>query len=215
MKESINNEKKKQKKHREIYLVLLLLLGISVGFSYLTTQLDIFGNTTISKQSWNVHFDTPVIDQNATIDGTTRKVKDRGTAVLRENAGSLIVDFTASLDYPGDYFEFTVPVKNTGTIDAMIAEAGITNTHDASALLEYSYTYADGTTDETKTIAVKDGLHSGKNNVIKVRVEYKKDITNEQFAAVPAGGISISSTYSMSFVQADGTASYKTFERAN
>ena len=45
MKESIKNEKKKQKKHREIYLVLLLLLGISVGFSYLTSQLDIIGNT--------------------------------------------------------------------------------------------------------------------------------------------------------------------------
>ena len=120
MKESIKNEKKKQKKHREIYLVLLLLLGISVGFSYLTSQLDIIGNTTIKKQSWNVHFDTPVVDQNATVDGGSRKVKDRGTVALK-NGSTLEVDFTANLEYPGDYFEFTVPVKNAGTIDAMIA----------------------------------------------------------------------------------------------
>lgn len=214
MKESIKNEKKKQKKHREIYLVLLLLLGISVGFSYLTSQLDIIGNTTIKKQSWNVHFDTPVVDQNATVDGGSRKVKDRGTVALK-NGSTLEVDFTANLEYPGDYFEFTVPVKNAGTIDAMIAENGITNTATTNDLISYTVEYADGTDAATKTIAAKDGLHNGKNNVIKVRIEYKKDVTNDQVNNMAAGGITINSTYSMTFVQADGTANYKTFERAN
>lgn len=214
MKESIKNEKKKQKKHREIYLVLLLLLGISVGFSYLTSQLDIIGNTTIKKQSWNVRFDTPVVDQNATIDGGSRKVKDRGTVALKSGS-TLEVDFTANLEYPGDYFEFTVPVKNAGTIDAMIAENGITNTATTNELITYTVEYADGTDAATKTIAAKDGLHNGKNNVIKVRIEYKKDVTNDQVNNMAAGGITINSTYSMTFVQADGTANYKTFERTN
>ena len=214
MKESIKNEKKKQKKHREIYLVLLLLLGISVGFSYLTSQLDIIGNTTIKKQSWNVRFDTPVVDQNATVDGGSRKVKDRGTVALK-NGSTLEVDFTANLEYPGDYFEFTVPVKNAGTIDAMIAENGITNTVTTNDLISYTVEYADGTDAATKTIAAKDGLHNGKNNLVKVRIEYKKDVTNDQVNNMAAGGITINSTYSMTFVQANGTANYKTFERAN
>lgn len=214
MNENIKNEKKYQKKHREIYLVLLLLLVISVGFSYLTSQLDIFGNTTITKQSWNIHFDSPT-ETTGNIDGTNRSIADRGAVSLRENANSLIVDFTATLDYPGDYYEFTVPVKNAGTIDAMIAESGLTDTHTATDLVNFSITYADGTTDQTKTIAAKDGLHAGKNNIIKVRVEYKKDVTNDQVNNMAAVGVTISSTYSMTFVQADGTASFKTFERNN
>lgn len=49
----------KRKKHLEIYIVLFLLLVISVGFSYLSSQLNILGTTKINKQNWNVVFDTP------------------------------------------------------------------------------------------------------------------------------------------------------------
>ena len=105
MNDSIRNEKKYQRKHREIYLVVLLLLFISVGFSYLTTQIDIIGNTSISKQSWNIYFGTPIVDQTAIITGTSdRLVKDRGSVNIRNNSNNLIVDFNATLEYPGDYY---------------------------------------------------------------------------------------------------------------
>ena len=45
--------KKEDKKHREIYIVLLLLLFISVGFAILSTNLNIAGNTTIGSQRCN------------------------------------------------------------------------------------------------------------------------------------------------------------------
>ena len=89
MNENIRNEKKYQRKHREIYLVLLLLLVISVGFSYLTTQLDIIGNTSISKQVWNVYFSNPSVNQTAVITGTSdRLVKDRGSVNIRNNSNN-------------------------------------------------------------------------------------------------------------------------------
>ncbi|MDO4996603.1 MAG: hypothetical protein Q4E69_05440 [Bacilli bacterium] len=214
MNENIKNEKKYQRKHREIYLVLLLLLAISVGFSYLTTQLDIIGNTTVTKQSWNIHFGNPT-ETTGNITGTNRAIADRGNVALKSGT-TLEVDFTATLDYPGDYYEFTVPVINAGSIDAMIDTAGITNIlNPTSDLITYSVTYADGTTDQTKAIAVGDGLHAGKNNLVKVRIEYKKDVTNDQVNNMAAGGLSISSTYSMTFVQATNAANYKSFERNN
>ena len=212
MNDSIRNEKKYQRKHREIYLVVLLLLFISVGFSYLTTQLDIIGNTSISKQSWNVYFSNPSVNQTAIITGTSdRLVKDRGSVNIRNNSNNLIVDFNATLEYPGDYYEFTVPIYNKGTIDAMIAESGITSTYTNNDLVIYTIEYADGTV-SSKVISEKDGLHAKKKIFIKVRVEYKKDVTNDQVNNMASGGVNISSSYSINYVQADNTANYKSFE---
>ena len=212
MNDSIINEKKYQRKHREIYLVVLLLLFISVGFSYLTTQLDIIGNTSISKQSWNVYFSNPSVNQTAIITGTSdRLVKDRGSVNIRNNSNNLIVDFNATLEYPGDYYEFTVPIYNKGTIDAMIAESGITSTYTNNDLVIYTIEYADGT-GSSKVISEKDGLHANKKILIKVRVEYKKDVTNDQVNNMASGGVNISSSYSINYVQADNTANYKSFE---
>ncbi|MDO4996602.1 MAG: hypothetical protein Q4E69_05435 [Bacilli bacterium] len=212
MNDSIRNEKKYQRKHREIYLVVLLLLFISVGFSYLTTQLDIIGNTSISKQSWNVYFSNPSVNQTAIITGTSdRLVKDRGSVNIRNNSNNLIVDFNATLEYPGDYYEFTVPIYNKGTIDAMIAESGITSTYTNNDLVIYTIEYADGT-GSSKVISEKDGLHAKKKIFIKVRVEYKKDVTNDQVNNMASGGVNISSSYSINYVQADNTANYKSFE---
>ena len=212
MNENIKNEKKYQRKHREIYLVLLLLLAISVGFSYLTTQLDIIGNTTVQKQSWNVHFGTPVVDQTAIITGTSdRLVKDRGTAAIRSNSNDLIVDFTASLQYPGDYFEFTVPVINAGTIDAMISrDSGVTKT------ISPELNYITYTVNYVTTVPFQpeggDGLLHGKNVTVKVRVEYSRDVvTNDNVNNMASGGVNLSSTFSMKFIQADNTASNLSF----
>lgn len=215
MNENANIVRKKKKNHREIYLVLLLLLFISVGFSYLTTQLDILGNTTVRKQSWNIHFDS-LTEASGNVPGTSRAIADRGEATITSDK-TTEVKFTANLEYPGDYYEFTVAVKNAGTIDAMIADSGIVDTiSPEKSFIKYSVTYADATTDPLKEIKVKDGLHNGKNILVKVRVEYDKDaVTNDDVNNMDAGGIVLTSTYSMKFIQADNTASYKTFEITN
>lgn len=216
MKEDIYNERKKQKKHREVYIVLLLLVAISIGFSYLSSQLQIFGNTTVRKQSWNVHFLAPTAT-SGNIPGTSTTIASRGTSALGTNpdtsTNSLVVNFTANLEYPGDYYEFTVPVTNSGTIDAMIASDGIVNEADFPSYITYSVTYGD--TNST-AIAAGDGLHHGKKVPIKVRIEYSREnVTNADVNNMSEDGVTISSSYTMTFVQADGNANYKNFEVDN
>lgn len=212
---SIKYVKKREKRHHEIYLVLLLLLCISVGFSYLTTKLDILGNTVIRKQSWDIHFEN-IVESSAIVPGTSRAVADRGDATITTDK-TTEVKFNANLEYPGDYYEFTVVAKNAGTIDAMITDSEFSNTISPEYnFIDYTVTYAEATTVGDEVIAISDGLHNGKNILIKVRVEFNKDtITNEQLNAIETEGIKLNSSFSIKFIQADNTANYKTFENAN
>ena len=200
---SIKYVKKREKRHHEIYLVLLLLLCISVGFSYLTTKLDILGNTVIRKQSWDIHFEN-IVESSAIVPGTSRAVADRGDATITTDK-TTEVKFNANLEYPGDYYEFTVVAKNAGTIDAMITDSEFSNTISPEYnFIDYTVTYAEATTDGDEVIAISDGLHNGKNILIKVRVEFNKDtITNEQLNAIEAEGIKLNSSFSIKFIQAD------------
>lgn len=191
--------KRKNKKHRELYFILFLVLFISVGFAYLSAQLDIIGNATVRTQSWDVHFAT-ITESSATVSSGTSS--DLGAATI--TAGDTTeVTFTSSLPLPGDFYEFTVNVVNGGSIDAMLSET--TNTTLSSAqqrYLNYTVTYADGS-----AIAQNDAIHAGKSVTLKIRVEYKKNISADD---LPTSDVTFNSTYGMTFVQADSNANYKT-----
>ena len=105
-------EKKKKKNNERksnILIVLLLLLVISIGFSALTANLSIIGNTLVSKQTWDIHFESPT------------KVGGNVDATSLELTNSTTVDFSADLLKPKDSYEFSVDVVNNGSIDAMIS----------------------------------------------------------------------------------------------
>ena len=96
-------------KNKKYTLFLIVLLCISIGYAVLNTTLNINGKSSISKNTWDVHFDNVKIN-----DGSVEAVK----IPVVEN--STTVDFEVALNLPGDYYEFTVDVVNNGTIDAMI-----------------------------------------------------------------------------------------------
>lgn len=160
----------------------------------------------------------PPVESSGYISGTNRLIADRGSVTITPGNGTEF-SFNANLEFPGDYYEFTVPVLNSGTIDAMIAEDGISSITTPSLIdydfIKYSVIYADAAADEN-TIEVKDGLRhnelASSRIKIKVRVEYSKDVSNEQVNNMPAGGINISSTYALKYVQADWTANFKDLE---
>ena len=121
------------KKYSKIIVFILILL-VSIGFAYLSTQLDLLGNTTIKKQRWDIHFENiqvtdgsveaelPVIDTNRTR-----------------------VDYSVTLDKPGDFYEFTVDAKNAGTIDAVVdTVTNSTLSSNISKYVTYTLTYKTG-----------------------------------------------------------------------
>ncbi len=196
-------KKENQKSHKEIIIVLLLLLCISVGFSVLSSQLDVIGNTTIKTQSWDVHFDT-VTEATGNVPGTTTAIASLGSASVTAGK-STEVKFDSTLSLPGDYYEFTVKVVNNGSIDAML-DNQISNTELTDAqkkYMTYEVTYEDGT-----AVQQYDAIHAGKSVNLKIKVAYKKDVSASDLPNT--GDSNFASTYSINFVQADSNANFKT-----
>ena len=181
-----------RRKNKNLILVLLLVIvGGIVGYAALRTNLTINGETTVAKNTWSVKFTT------------ITEVKNDGTIVTNPTVtGDTALTFAEKLNTPGDEYIFTVKVENQGTIDAMLsANPTLSGLEDMSSYLEYSVTYKDG-------VAVEKGnlLEAGKEDVIKVVLRFKKDISDTDLAGLATADVTKTMTFSMTYVQADNTA---------
>ena len=183
--------RKKNKKYTLIIL-LLLLVCVSIGYAALTTTLNINGNTNIEKASWDIHFENLQVTDgsvSASVDASIDSTKT-------------FIDYTILLQEPGDFYEFTVDMVNSGTIDAMISEVlkqGVSS--DQEKYIEYSATYSDGI-----ELEEKDYLKSGERQNIKVRVKYREDINTSD---LPTEENVLTLKFSITYIQADETAKDK------
>ena len=174
------------RKHKR--LVIILLLFISIGFAYLSTQLDILGNTLLKANTWDVHFENVQVSDGS-VTSTDPMIDTNRTSVT----------FSALLDKPGDFYEFTVDAVNGGTIDAMISNYTDFNlTESQKKYLETSVTYEDG-----EDIKAKQQLLSGDTAVYKIKVSYKKDLSAED---LPEEVEEATFTYIVTYVQRDKTS---------
>ena len=184
-----------RRKNKNFILVLLLVIvGGLVGYAALRTNLTINGETTVAKNTWSVKFTT------------ITEVKNDGTIVTNPTVtGDTALTFAEKLNTPGDEYIFTVKVENQGTIDAMLsANPTLSGLEDMSSYLEYSVTYKDG-------VAVEKGnlLEAGKEDVIKVVLRFKKDISDTDLAGLSTADVTKTMTFSMTYVQADNTAAVR------
>lgn len=178
-------EKKNIRRNYAIIVVLLLVIGISIGYAALSATLNINGQTTISKSNWDVHFG----NLNIT-DGSVTATTD---AAIDTNKTD--INYSVTLAQPGDYYEFTVDVTNAGTIPAKIAStptlAGLSD--EQKVYTNYTVTYQDGS-----TVSADDALSAGTTKTLRVRVEYKTDINSTQ---LPTTAQTVNLTFAMNFIQ--------------
>ena len=150
-----------KKKYLSI-IVFLLFLFISIGYSLLNSTLNINGKSSISKNNWDIHFDNININYSSVepIKYPTYK-------------SSTSVDFELKLDMPGDFFEFTIDIVNSGTIDAMIESIDRTPnlTETQEKYLNYIIEYEDG-----ESISEKQIIKAGNIVRLKVKVEFRENI---------------------------------------
>ncbi len=184
------SQQKEQKGKRAAFLLLLaiLLVGISIGFAVLSTSLNISGTSTIQNNSWNVSPDPTngiecpsgqVCTINPSNPGGLTPDDGEPTPENPNPKGAIIwmdgntVYFKHLLKAPGDVFTFNVTFKNSGTIDAKVANV-TTNQLNATAqnFLTYSVTYANGS-----AVAAGDSLNAGASATFKVTVAYKSSVT--------------------------------------
>ena len=174
-------------------VLLLIVLCMGIGFSYLTSGLIIRGNTEVSGNSWDIYFDNIQVLEGSvssslpTID--TNKTK---------------VNFAVELVKPGDYYSFTVDAVNNGTIDAMIDSIIKSNfDENTSKLFDYSVTYLDG-----EKIRKDDLLEAKTTTTYKVFVQYKKDISPSDLSS---SDIDLNLSFEANYVMADDSINRITF----
>lgn len=173
-----------------LYFVFFVFASVTVGYAALSTTLSITGKGTLSKNSWDIHFENLVIvDNGASVVTTAPTIDSTKTKV----------SFNITLSKPGDTYEFTVDAVNKGTIDAMLSGFSATSlTTYQQKYLTYTVTYSDGA-----TISTKDYLKKGTSETIRVRVRFKDDLSATD---LPSSAETLNLTATFVYVQADSTA---------
>ena len=163
---------KKSKNRTTVFLTLIIIIAVMViGYTALQTTLNILGNTTVKGNSWDVHWANVQVSDGSTTDVITPATITSPTQV----------EFNINLNAPGDYYEFTVDAVNAGTVDAMvdIVSKKVFNSSNVEIQLPnyllYEVTYPEGIPVETNQL-----LAANSSETIKVRVEYKRDITADE-----------------------------------
>ncbi len=159
-----------------IALFGIAIVAMSIGFAAYATTLTIGGgsngtgsNVTI-KKAWDVHYDDEATE--ATIE--TADVASKGTIT---NLTGTNVTFTATLNQPGEYYQFTLPVENDGTMTAYLDSINMTSLTDAQkAYLTFTIAY-DGVTATNQNVTNITGksLASGTSKNMVVTVTFNSD----------------------------------------
>ena len=80
---------KKRNLYITIAIVTILLIGL--GYAFLTSNLNIIGNTNINKNTWGVEFENINVTSGS-VEASTPTISNKTT-----------VNYTVTLDKPGDY----------------------------------------------------------------------------------------------------------------
>ena len=179
------------RKYKNIYfvIVLLFLFGITIGYAAMNRVLNITGNSEIKHNTWDIHFDNVKV-----IDGSVTANK-----IPTVENEKLSVDFNVMLNLPGDFYEFTVDVVNSGTIYAMIDSVVKTPelTDEQKKYINYIVEYQNG-----KQLTSKQLVSAGSFVRLKVRVEYRKDLVAED---LPTIAQELNLGFTLNYVQSDDT----------
>ena len=148
-----------------VLLLLLLVVGVSVGYAALSKTLNINGTSNIGNNAnWDVHLENVAVTGGSANATTPAKLSGTDTIV-----------FAVDLNTPGDFYEFTFDVVNDGTIDAKLnTKPSIPSIpENLQDYVTYTVTYNDG----GSALNANDTLDHETTKKVKVRLEFKKDIT--------------------------------------
>ena len=170
-------------------LVLVSVFTLTIAYAALSAVLTINGNARVSAADWDIYLNNP------------RVTNGSATTNVPEIKTSSTLEFSTTLNMPGDFYEFTVDVVNGGDIDAMIENVVKTPdlTEEQAKFLKYEVSYQNGEAITTKQLLAKDTTMP-----IKVRVEYRKDLVASD---LPTGQVVLDLALTLEYTQSDGTGS--------
>jgi len=185
--------KKLLQDRKTLYLVLGIVIisvfTLSIAYASLSTILEIHGNSEVVASTWNIHLDNVEV-KSGSVSSNAPQI-----------SGTSSLSFDVDLNLPGDYYEFTVDVVNEGSIDAMIDSVIKTPelTNKQAKYIKYEITYENG-----ESISTKQTLKKGTATPIKVRLEYRNDLSASD---LPSSSTELSLKLTLVYVQSDGSGS--------
>ena len=152
----------KFKRKKLIFLSLLLISIMGIGYSAISSSLKIDSTAKVEANTWNITKE--IIYKDGNVNNNQVTINDD------------TLTFSSTLNNEYDYYNFIIKVENKGTIDASLETLNLSSlTQEQQNLVEYQITYTDGT-----KINIGDILPAGKTTKLLVRVEYKENITTYQ-----------------------------------
>ena len=181
---------------KTLYLVLAIVVvsvfSLSIAYAAMSAVLEIHGNSEIVASSWNIHLENAERLSECNIGSAT------GPSISMD--GNSVI-FNVELNEPGECFGFTIDVVNDGSIDAMIDSVVKTPelTPEQAKYIKYDVSYENG-----ESISTKQTLKKGTTTPIKVKLEYRKDIS---VSDLPSSNTSLNLSLMIVYVQSDGSGS--------
>ena len=164
---------RKNKKQRRIMFLLILILGITIGFALLSTTLYINGTAAIKSNTWNIHWD------DTSVNVTQGSVSASAPSVTTATSTKDTVSFDVEFEMPGDFYEFEKDAINEGSVDGALQLSNNWITYKSNnvattlpSYMDFKVTYDDGTT----VPANGDVLEHGESKTYKIRVEFKSSV---------------------------------------
>ena len=187
-----------KRRFRTFIMIIIILFCMSIGYSYLLTNLNIEGTSNIKGNTWDVHWENVSV-KNGSVTGDQVPIQAH---ILSDTTQ---VEYSVILKNPGDYYEFTVDAKNSGSIDAMVSitdtkfyeSNGVTQITKPS-YLEYEFLYSNGINIEPNQL-----LAANSSRTIKVKLKFKDNLEESE---LPTTDKTIVIRHSITYVQSDENA---------
>ena len=177
---------------KTLYLILTVIIisvfTLSIAYAILSVTLNITGAAEVVASNWDIHLENVKVKSGSV---------SSDVPVISGNN----LSFSASLETPGDYYEFTVDVVNSGNIDAMIDSVVKTPelSTEQAKYLKYEVSYASG-----ESVSSKQFLKSNTTTPIKVRIEYRNDLNASD---LPSTTEKLNLKITLVYTQSDGNGS--------
>ena len=162
---------KSDRKQTILFIIILLVMSMGIGYAFLTTTLSIDGTSDIDASSWDVHFENVQV-LSGSITGT--QVITPATI----SADGQTVSYHIKLNQPGDYYSFKIDAVNDGTLNAIIDDVNIKvngSENSLPAYLKHSLFY-DSTHTPFVNVNEGDFLFAGQSRTMVFGIEYNSDI---------------------------------------
>ena len=108
-------------------IALVCVFTLTIAYAALNAEITIQGTAQVTSADWDIHLANPKVTNGSSTTNVTQ-IKTKST-----------MDFSTTLNMPGDFYEFTVDVVNAGSIDAMIENVVKNLELDATQKINLNY----------------------------------------------------------------------------